>query len=188
MCGIIAVSSWIQSGYIYFSNPFQEMNPGLAPSAHTVCVKSSRRLWWCCIKDSPRGLAANSKEKLYCPCVMNVLTSPCPFCALLLLLLENECQILNSWRAEIESKVYKWLWTGIFQRNSGVVKLLGVPGVLWQHEDIRGPISPKYQTILSLQDCSVLLSFLYQNKTRFDLKEVMDSAAGATGWVWGIGF
>jgi len=38
-------------------------------------------------------------------------------------LLENECQILNSWRAEIESKVYKWLWTGIFQRNSGVIKL-----------------------------------------------------------------
>lgn len=99
------------------------MNPGLAPSAHTVCVKSSRRLCWCCIKDFPHGLAANSKKKLYRLCVMNVLTSPCPFCALLLLLLENECQILNSWRAEIESKVYKWLWTGIFQRNSGVIKL-----------------------------------------------------------------
>lgn len=62
-----------------------------------------------------------------------------------------------------------------------------IAGVLWQHEDIRGPISTKYETILSLQDCSVLLSFLYQNKTRFDLKEVMDSVAGATGWVWGIG-
>lgn len=126
-------------------------------------MKSSRHLWWCCIKDFPHGLAANSKKKLYqSMCAMNVLASPCPFCALYLLEDDWDFKQLESWN-----------WISSLQIAFG----LGFP----KEHEVRGqPASTKHQEVLShAWFCSS-----FRATQNFGLREMVHSVAGAVGWVW----
>lgn len=74
-------------------------------------------------------------------------------------------EISNSWSAEIESQVYKWLLDWDLQR----VMKLG-----------RGqPASTTYQEILSHL-------WFYSSFRAIGLREMVDSAARVLGWVWAI--